>query len=92
MKFRRILIPLLCLASTPALAADAAALVEQHCARCHGSDGLATGPGLPHLNGQLDSYLGDAIGKLQKGRLPTAVTAHIPAHLSGSDNAGIAGH
>lgn len=92
MTFRRILIPLLCLAGAPALAADPAALVDQHCARCHGSDGLATGPGLPHLNGQLDTYLADAIGKLQKGRLPTAVAAHVPAALSADDIAGIAGH
>ncbi|WP_265947161.1 c-type cytochrome [Dechloromonas sp. A34] len=92
MKFRQILISLLCLAGAPALAADAAALVEQHCSRCHGSDGLATGPGLPHLNGQLEAYLADAIGKLQKGRLPTTVATHIPAELSSSDLAVIAGH
>lgn len=92
MKFNRILIPLVFLASAPLLAADGGALVDQHCARCHGSDGLATGPGLPHLNGQLDTYLGDAIGKLQKGRLPTAVAGHVPAELNGDDIATIAGH
>lgn len=92
MKFRRILPALLFLASTPLLAADGGALAEQHCARCHGSDGLATGPGLPHLNGQLETYLADAIGKLQKGRLPSAVAGHIPPELSGSDLAAIAGH
>lgn len=92
MKFRRILPALLFLASAPLIAADGGALAEQHCARCHGSDGLATGPGLPHLNGQLETYLADAIGKLQKGRLPTTVANHIPAELSSSDLAAIAGH
>lgn len=92
MKFRRILPALLFLASTPLLAADGGALAEQHCARCHGSDGLATGPGLPHLNGQLETYLTDSIGKLQKGRQPSAVASHIPAELSSSDLAAIAGH
>lgn len=92
MKFRRILPTLLFLASTPLIAADGGALIEQHCVRCHGSDGLATGPGLPHLNGQLETYLADTMGKLQKGRLPSTVTAHIPAELSGGDLAAIAGH
>lgn len=79
-------------AAAPAAAADGAALAEQHCARCHGSDGLATGPGLPHLNGQLASYLTDAIGKLQKGRLPTAVPQHVPAGLETADIAALAEH
>lgn len=92
MKFRRILPALLFLASAPLIAADGGALAEQYCARCHGNDGVATAPGLPHLNGQLETYLTDAIGKLQKGRLPTTVASHIPAELSGSDLAAIAGH
>jgi sulfide dehydrogenase cytochrome subunit len=92
MKSCRTLIHLIFLASAPVLAADGAALVEQHCARCHGSDGLATGPGLPHLNGQLDTYLTDAITKLQKGKLPTGVAAHIPADLPAADIASLAGH
>src|SRR6185369_4288290 len=92
MKFRRILPALLFLASAPLIAADGGALAEQYCARCHGSDGVATSPGLPHLNGQLETYLTDAIGKLQKGRLPTTVATHIPSELSGSDLAAIVGH
>lgn len=92
MKSYCILIPLIFLASAPVIAADGAALAERHCARCHGSDGLATGPGLPHLNGQIETYLIDAGVKLQKGRLPTGVAAHVPADLSRDDIAGIAGH
>lgn len=92
MKFRRILPVLLFLSSAPLIAADGGALAEQYCARCHGSDGLATGPGLPHLSGQLETYLADSIGKLQKGRRPSTVATHIPAELSGSDLAAIAGH
>lgn len=78
----RILLPLLLIVSATGFADDGAALAEQHCVRCHGADGLATAPGMPHLNGQLDSYLRDAIGKLQKGSLPSAVAGHIPPTLS----------
>lgn len=92
MKSCRILLHAILLASAPVLAADGAALVEQHCARCHGIDGLATGPGLPHLNGQLETYLTDAVGKLQKGRLPTEVSAHVPPDLSAGDIVSIAGY
>jgi len=53
-------------------------VVKTNCERCHGVDGLATQPGMPHLNGQLDSYLKDALLKYQKGRLPTAVVDHVP--------------
>lgn len=72
------------------LAQDAPAIVQQDCARCHGLDGIATKPAMPHLNGQLDNYLLASMRKLQKGRLPTEVQNHVPATLSESELAAIA--
>lgn len=73
-----------------AIAQDAPAVVQQDCARCHGLDGIATKPAMPHLNGQLDNYLLASMRKLQKGRLPTEVQNHVPASLSESELAAIA--
>lgn len=72
------------------LAQEAPPVVQQDCARCHGLDGIATKPAMPHLNGQLDNYLLASMRKLQKGRLPTEVQNHVPASLSESELAAIA--
>lgn len=76
-----ILFPAAILASV-AFANDVAA---QFCARCHGPDGVAVAPPTPHLNGQHAGYLGEALRKLQRGRLPTSVAEHIPATLAAAD-------
>jgi len=73
-----------------AIAQYAPAIVQQDCARCHGLDGIATKPAMPHLNGQLDNYLLASMKKMQKGRLPTEVQNHVPAALSESELAAIA--
>lgn len=69
------------------LAATAVAdeLAEKLCARCHGAAGVAVAPPTPHLNGQHAGYLGEAMLKLQRGRLPTAVAEHIPATLGAAE-------
>lgn len=69
------------------LAAAAAAdeVAQQLCARCHGADGVAVAAPTPHLNGQHAGYLGEAMRKLQRGRLPTAVADHVPATLAAAD-------
>lgn len=82
----------LMLLTFPAWSGDGRGLAETHCARCHGLDGLATEAGTPHLNAQLETYLGDAMDKLAKGKLPTAIALHVPATLSATDIADIAGH
>lgn len=72
------------------MAQEAPLVVQQDCARCHGLDGIATKPAMPHLNGQLESYLIASMNKMQKGRLPTEVANHVPASLTESELAAVA--
>lgn len=81
----RILICLLSLVPGFCCAEDIPPVVQEHCVRCHGADGLATAPGMPHLNGQLAAYLSDALVKFQKGRQPTGVLNHVPASLGAAE-------
>ncbi len=76
--------------SGPVLAEDVPAAVQNDCVRCHGLDGIAKQPAMPHLNGQLDSYLLASMKRLQKGKLPTEVANHVPAALPESELAAIA--
>lgn len=76
-----ILFPAAILAS----AVFASDVAQQFCARCHGPDGVAVAPPTPHLNGQHAGYLGEAMLKLQRGRMPTGVAEHIPATLAAAD-------
>ena len=90
MKARPLLAAVLCATAAGAWAGPPE-IVQGSCARCHGADGVAVVADTPHLDGQLDSYLVDVLGKLQKGRLPTDVPNHIPANLTTDDLAAIAG-
>jgi cytochrome c553 len=72
------------------VAQEAPATVQQDCARCHGLDGIATKPAMPHLNGQLDNYLIASMKKMQKGRLPTDVQHHVPVTLAENELVAIA--
>lgn len=76
----------------PAWSQDAPAVVQQYCVRCHGIDGLATQPAMPHLDGQLEAYLVTTMSKFQKGRQPTDVPDHIPNVLGDRDLEAIARH
>jgi cytochrome c553 len=87
-----ILLSLSLLVDVPAWGQDVPPVVQQHCVRCHGVDGLATQPAMPHLDGQLEQYLVEAMTKFQKGRLPTEVPNHIPNALIASDLETIARH
>lgn len=90
MKNQRWFACLMLFAGASVMAQDAPSIVRNDCARCHGLDGIATKPAMPHLNGQLDSYLLAQMKKMQKGRLPTAVENHVPASLTESELATIA--
>lgn len=81
---------LACCLSGSALAQEPPPVVQQDCARCHGLDGIAAKPAMPHLNGQLDNYLLSLMQRMQKGRLPTEVQNHVPVALSESELAAIA--
>lgn len=80
----------LLLAAACAAAAEAPDIVQTNCARCHGSNGIATTPATPHLNGQLALYLSETMQKFQKGQRATPVPDHIPKGLSAEDIAAIA--
>lgn len=51
------------------------------CTECHGANGLGFKPGIPHLNGQPDSLLGNMINAYREDKRPTKVKMHrdIPA-------------
>lgn len=49
------------------------------CAACHGADGISSAAHIPHLNGQLASYLRDDLSALVQARRKTLVVNHIPA-------------
>jgi sulfide dehydrogenase cytochrome subunit len=51
------------------------------CAECHGVDGIAAKSGIPHLNGQLQSYLEDSMLQFKGGRRPGRAFGHEPAGI-----------
>lgn len=87
-----LLLAALLLSPLAAHAADPAEIVGTACARCHGSDGIATAPATPHLNGQLPAYLSETMLKFQSGRRQTTVAEHIPATLAPGEITAIARH
>lgn len=80
------------LATAPAWGQEATQVIQQRCASCHGLDGVASQPAMPHLDGQLEQYLVATMSKFQKGRRPTEVADHIPASLTNGDLEAIARH
>jgi cytochrome c553 len=78
--------------ATQAWGQDATDGVPQHCIACHGIDGIGTQPGMPHLNGQQDTYLIDVITRFQRGRLLTEVPDHVPKTLDADQIDQIARH
>lgn len=89
---RTLFLAALLIAPLASLAADPAEIIGTSCARCHGSDGIATVPATPHLNGQLPAYLSETMFKFQSGRRQTAVAEHIPVTLAPADITAIARH
>lgn len=74
-------------------AADVAELIKP-CVECHGSNGVATLPGVPHLNGQNEYYLFEEIEHLHHGKRSkrTSVKAHVPKEYKKADWTAIAKH
>jgi sulfide dehydrogenase cytochrome subunit len=64
----------LCLSVSHATAQEADAV--KHCVECHGTNGLGTKPGMPHLDGQMATYLVDALRAYNGGVRKTAVPQH----------------
>lgn len=63
--------------ATGATAADGAP-AGNPCVQCHGSDGIGTEAGIPHLNGQLLPYLESSMEKFKTGARPRRAVKHIP--------------
>lgn len=83
------LLPLLFAGSVGAASPEVEALLKP-CAECHGSDGIAVKPAVPHLNGQLSGYLSESMAKIQSGKRPTAVPGHLPAAIGAAQREEIA--
>ena len=78
---------LLVLALGSAQAADAAAGKQksQTCAACHGPDGNSPSPLYPHLAGQYETYLLQALKDYKSGARKNAIMAGMVAALSEED-------
>ena len=73
-------------------AADAAGgrAKAEACVVCHGQDGIATMPAVPHLAGQPADYLADQLRQFRSGRRPSEVMAVIAKPLGDADIADLA--
>ena len=60
------------------------------CAACHGEDGIARAPGTPHLAGQDEQYLVDALKQYRSGRRDAAAMRAVSGALSEADIAAFA--
>jgi len=61
-----LLIACLAAATSPALAADGAAIADQQCAGCHGRNGASTEPSIPIIGGYSQKYLVESIRNFRK--------------------------
>jgi cytochrome c553 len=64
-------------AAKKADAAAGRALADAQCKACHGVDGKATAPGIPHLAGQSEAYLQLALREYREGKRAHAVLQAI---------------
>lgn len=73
-------------------AADAAGgrAKAEACVACHGADGIATMPAVPHLAGQPEEYLADQLRQFRSGKRPSEVMAIIAKPLADADIADLA--
>lgn len=76
-------------------AADAAAgkaLAERECKGCHGQDGKAVAPAIPHLAGQRENYLLAALKAYKEGKRTHAALRQIAADMSEADTRSVAAY
>ena len=55
------------------------------CAACHGENGIATAPGIPHLAAQERAYLAAALRQYRNGERPAQAMRTIAGSLSDAD-------
>jgi cytochrome c553 len=58
------------LRATPQDVAEGRKLAQETCARCHGANGVSSGPGIPHLAGQRAPYLHSQLKTYKEGKRP----------------------
>ena len=78
-----------------ASAADLAAgkaFVEKECKGCHGVDGKATAPGIPHLAGQRERYLTAAIDAYRQGKRFHSALRQIATRMTDADTRNVAAY
>jgi cytochrome c553 len=88
MRFRHLLLLLLCLAAAPARAGDAAAgraKVKTACQVCHGEDGKALIVGAANLSGQQKEYLIEQLRQFRSGARRNEQMSIIARPLSDAD-------
>jgi cytochrome c553 len=73
-------------------AAAGRALAEAHCKSCHGLDGKAVAPGIPHLAGQSLAYLQLALREYREGKRAHAVLRGIAQNTPEGDLNNIAAY
>lgn len=73
------LLPLLtsALLLAPVVHAQEGDSLLKRCVECHGTDGLAAKPGIPHLDGQMATYLFYSLRAYDEGTRKTQVPQHI---------------
>jgi cytochrome c553 len=55
------------------------------CAACHGENGIATLPGIPHLAAQNQTYLAAALRQYRSGERPAQAMRTVSGSLSDAD-------
>jgi cytochrome c553 len=66
------------------------ALAEAECKGCHGVDGKAAAPGIPHLAGQNERYLITALTEYREGKRTHAALREIARHTNEANTRNVA--
>lgn len=72
-------------AKPKAKAPPPAPAVAKMCEECHGANGVAVKPGVPHLDGQLPEYIVESMDKLKNGKRPSSTAVHASPELTDAD-------
>lgn len=87
---RPLLLVVLLAAALPVAAQTVAESLLKTCAVCHGANGVAAKPDVPHMDGQKPLYLADSLRSFADRSRPTAVPQH--AGLTADQIAALASH
>jgi cytochrome c553 len=68
------------------------ALAESECKGCHGVDGKAAAPGIPHLAGQHERYLVAALTEYREGKRTHAALREIARHTNEANTRNVAAY